>query len=174
MKIRLTLLLFFIIFGLQAQEGFIVKDNKSKVVIPFQLISNLIFVDVLVNDVELTFLLDTGVAETVLFSLDESQSVIFKDIEKIQLQGMGSQAPIDALMAKTNSMTISDFSDDNHTILIVLNQDVNFSPNVGIPVNGILGYDFFRNYPTEIDYLRNPLLYPARALRSNSTDTACH
>ena len=167
MKIRLTLLLFFIIFGLQAQEGFIVRDTKTKVVIPFQLISNLIFVDVIVNGVELTFLLDTGVAETVLFTLDENQSVIFKDIEKIQLQGMGSQAPIDALIAKTNSMKIGDFSDDNHTILIVLNQEVNFSPNVGIPVNGILGFDFFRNYPTEIDYLRKRIVIRKESLRLN-------
>lgn len=167
MKIRLTLLLLFIIFALQAQEGFIVKDTKSKVIIPFQLISNLIFVDVIVNEVELTFLLDTGVAETVLFSLDESQSVLFKDIEKIQLQGMGNQAPIDALMAKTNNLTIGNYVDDNHSILIVLNEDVNFSPNVGIPVNGILGFDFFRNYPTEIDYLRKRIIIYKEPKRLN-------
>lgn len=152
MKARLTSLLFFLFLSLHAQEGFVMDEARSKVVVPFQLLSNLIFVSVNVNGVDLTFLLDTGVAETVLFSLDESQTVIFDDVEKIQLKGMGSQLPIDALKAKNNKLEVPYFSDTNHDILIVLNQEVNFSPNVGIPVNGILGYNFFRNYPIEINY----------------------
>ncbi len=158
MKTRLLLIILTISLSLHAQEGFVMDESKSKVVVPFQLISNLIFVDVNVNGVDLTFLLDTGVAETVLFSLDESQTVIFDDVEKIQLKGMGSKAPIDALLAKNNRLKTPHFSDEDHDILIVLNQEVNFSPNVGIPVNGILGFDFFRNYPVEIDYLRKRII----------------
>lgn len=126
--------------------------KKTSIKIPFQLLSNLIFVTVNVNGVDLTFLVDTGVAETVLFSLDESQTIIFDEVEKLQLKGMGSQAPIEALIAKNNKLKMPHYSDDNHDILIVLNQEVNFSPNVGIPVNGILGFDFFRNYLVEVDY----------------------
>lgn len=152
-------ILFFILFpNLYAQDGFIMSDNKSKVIIPFQFLSNLIFVDVAVNGVDLTFLLDTGVAETVLFTLDEDQILKFENAETIQLKGMGSQKPIDALIAKNNRLVMKDFADHNHDILIVLNQDVNFSPNVGIPVNGILGSDFFRNYPVEIDYQRKRII----------------
>lgn len=161
-----TILLFIaILFSLcgNAQDGFVMEKGKRKVVIPFQLRSNLIFIDVLVNDVALTFLLDTGVAETVLFSLDENQSIKFNDTEKIQLQGMGNQAPINALKAKNISMRMPHFFDENHNLLIVLNQDVNFSPNVGIPVNGILGYDFFKNHPVQIDYSRKRIVILAPA-----------
>ena len=158
MKLRLLLIILFITLSLQAQDGFLMDVKKSKVVIPFQLLSNLIFVKINVNGTDLTFLLDTGVSETVLFSLDENQSLTFGDVEKIQLKGMGSQAPIDAMLAKNNKLKTPYFSDENHDILIVLNQEVNFSPNVGIPVNGILGDDFFRNYPVEIDYLRRRII----------------
>lgn len=158
MKVKLLFILLVVSLGIQAQEGFVMDEAKSKVVIPFQLISNLIFINVTVNDVDLTFLLDTGVSETVLFSLDESQTVLFEKVENIQLKGMGSEAPIAALLAKSNKLVTPHFSDKNHDIYIVLNQEVNFSPNVGIPVNGILGYDFFRNYPVEIDYLRKKLI----------------
>ena len=158
MKLRFLLIILFITLSLQAQDGFLMDVKKSKVVIPFQLLSNLIFVKINVNGTDLTFLLDTGVSETVLFSLDENQSLTFGDVEKIQLKGMGSQAPIDAMLAKNNKLKTPYFSDENHDILIVLNQEVNFSPNVGVPVNGILGDDFFRNYPVEIDYLRRRII----------------
>lgn len=158
MKFNLLLIILFIALSVHAQEGFIMDQTKSKVVIPFQLVNNLIFITVNVNGVNLTFLLDTGVAETVLFSLDESQTLIFEHVEKIELKGMGSQAPIDALIAKNNILKIPHFADLNHDILIVLNQEVNFSPNVGIAVNGILGFDFFRNYPVEINYQKKRIV----------------
>ncbi len=155
---KFLLIMLFISLGLHAQEGFVMDESKSKIVIPFQFLSNLIFINVEVNGVDLTFLLDTGVAETVLFSLDESQSLTFGEVQKIQLKGMGSEAPIDALLAKNNRLKTNHFFDRNHNILVVLDQDVNFSPYVGIPVNGILGFDFFQNYPVEIDYLKKQLI----------------
>jgi hypothetical protein len=171
MKIVLFILIFFTFLSTKAQEGFIMDESKKIVKVPFQLLSNLIFVDVNVNGVNLTFLLDTGVAQTVLFTLDDTQTVIFDAVEKLPLKGMGSQAPIDALIARNNKLILPHYSDLNHDILIVLNQEVNFSPNVGIPVNGILGYDFFRNYPVEIDYqskriiIRKPSAKKTKMLR---------
>ena len=158
MKLKFVFIMLAFALSVHAQDGFIMEKAKTKVVIPFQLLSNLIFINVNVNGVDLTFLLDTGVAETILFSLDESQTVIFAEVEKIELKGMGSQAPIDGLIAKNNILKLPHFADLNHDILIVLNQEVNFSPNVGIPVNGILGFDFFRNYPVEIDYERKKIV----------------
>jgi hypothetical protein len=51
----------------------VIFDSKevNKVKIPFQLINNLVFIPINVNGVELTFLLDSGVKETILFSLEE-------------------------------------------------------------------------------------------------------
>lgn len=167
MRILLSAILFFTFLFSQGQEGFTMDKNQNSVKIPFQLLSNLIFVNINVNGVDLTFLLDTGVAETVLFSLDENQNVIFENVEKLQLQGMGSQAPIEALIAKGNNLTAPHYYDDNHSILIVLNQEVNFSPNVGIPVNGILGYAFFENYLIEIDYLQKRIVIRRPSERMN-------
>jgi hypothetical protein len=39
--------------------------NTQKAVIPFKLINNLIFIPVNINGANLTFMLDTGVAETI-------------------------------------------------------------------------------------------------------------
>ena len=65
----------FLIFSLSinAQDGFQILEDKKKVNIPFRQINNLVFLDLKVNNVDLTFLLDTGVSETLLFSLENKE-----------------------------------------------------------------------------------------------------
>ena len=60
-------------FNLSAQGDFLIENNKKKVVIPFKLINNLVFIPIKVNGVELNFLLDSGVDETILFSMEEKK-----------------------------------------------------------------------------------------------------
>ena len=129
------------------QNGFEIKNNRKKVTIPFKLVNNLIVVPVNVNGTNLNFLLDTGVSETLLFSLDETEQVKFENIEKVRFTGLGNKEPFEGLKSTNNSLKIEDFVDTNHTLYIVLDQDINISSQVGFPINGILGYHFFKNYP---------------------------
>ncbi len=139
-----------------AQDGFVLQD-RDKVVIKFKLINNLIFVPMTINGVELNFMLDSGIAETLLFSLD-NKNVDFKNIEKITFRGLGETVSVDALKSINNEVTIgSHFLDRSHTIFIVLDEEFNISQDVGIPVNGILGYYFFKNHPVEINYLNRTI-----------------
>lgn len=149
-----VVLFLLLIFSLNSfsQSEFKIINNKRKVVIPFKSINNLVFIPVTVNDVPLTFLLDTGVQQTIIFSLDEGEDLKLRNVESIKLKGLGSKDAIDAYSSTKNKIEIKNFVDENHEIYIVLNQEFNFSSQVGIPVNGILGYDFFKNHKVEIDY----------------------
>ena len=149
---KFLMVLFLFAFSLiTAQKGFEISDPK-KTVIPFQLINNLIFVPLNINGVDLTFLLDSGVNETILFSLDNKE-VNFNDIEKIKFSGLGESKDIEGLRSDNNIVNIGkDFKDFNHTIFIILDESINFSSHVGIPVNGIIGYQFFKNHAVQIDY----------------------
>lgn len=139
-----------------AQKGFEISDRK-KTVIPFQLINNLIFVPLNINGVDLTFLLDSGVNETILFSL-ENKEINFNDIEKIKFSGLGESKDIEGLRSDNNIVNIGkDYRDYTHTVFIILDESINFSSHVGIPVNGIIGYQFFKNHPVEIDYIRKKI-----------------
>lgn len=153
-------LLFFLFFSVNAfsQSGFQINNLKNKVVIPFKLINNLIFIPVHVNGEELTFLLDTGVEQTILFSLDEKDEVKLFEVEKLKLQGLGSKEAIDSYKSSKNRVEIKDFVDYNHEIYIVLDQEFNFSSQVGIPVNGIIGSNFFKNHIVEINYDRKKII----------------
>lgn len=136
-----------------AQRGFRFPDGDARrISIPFQFVNNLIVVPVEVNGVELNFLLDTGVDETILFSLDD-QEVAFNNVQKVKLKGLGSQDAIEGLKSSNNILKFQNtLTDWNHDVYIVLDESFNVSSNIGIPVNGILGYHFFEDNLVEINY----------------------
>lgn len=140
------------------QSEFQIENPRGKVVIPFKFINNLIFIPVNINGEELTFLLDTGVEQTVLFSLDENEEVQLFEMEKLKLRGLGSKEAIDSYKSSKNKVQIKDLVDYNHEIYIILDQEFNFSSQVGIPVNGIIGYNFFRKHIIEINYDKKKLI----------------
>lgn len=158
MKRLLLLLLVLLSFDSSYPQGnFQFVKKKSKTVIPFRFINNLIIIPVKLNGVPLNFLLDTGVEETILFSLDETEEILFENVEKIKLKGLGSQEFIEGLKSTKNRLEFEDMYDNNHMIYIVLDQEFNFSSHIGIPVNGIIGYQFFRSNIVEINYDRKKI-----------------
>lgn len=151
---KVVVLCFLFIYGLPTlgQEGFLFQKNVDKVVIPFKFINNLIFIPIKVNGVELNFLLDSGVEETLLFSMDDKKEVSFFNVEKITLRGLGSEASIEGLKSKNNILEIPGLKSTDHLLYVILDQSFNLSSHIGIPVNGIIGYHFLKNNLVEINY----------------------
>ncbi|AZA82684.1 peptide-binding protein [Chryseobacterium lactis] len=151
MKLKVILLgLFFSIF-INAQNSFALINTK-KAVIPFKFINNLIFIPINVNGAELTFLLDTGVAETILFSLDNKELKL-GNVEKVKFSGLGGNVSIDGLKSDRNIGRIGDaVINTSMSLYMILDEDFNISSHIGIPVNGVIGYHFFKDHPVLIDY----------------------
>ncbi|MET0759537.1 MAG: PDZ domain-containing protein, partial [Flavobacterium sp.] len=66
----------------------------------------------------------------------------------------GVEESIEGLKSSHNNLSLSNLVDNDHELYIVLDQEFNFSSHIGIPVNGIIGYNFFKNHQIEIDYDR--------------------
>jgi len=151
MKFKIFFLAFLISIVMNAQNIFEIKDAK-KVIIPFKLINNLIFIPITINGAELTFLLDTGASETLLFSLDNKE-IKLGNIEKIKFSGLGGDVSFDGYKSVRNVARIGDHMiNTSLSAYIILDQEFNISSHVGIPVNGVIGYHFFKNHPVLIDY----------------------
>ena len=148
----------FLPFSLLAQNDFLIEKNHKKVIIPFKLINNLIFIPIKVNGIELNFLLDSGVEETILFSMEDKQEVSFNNIEKIKLRGLGSEEEIEGLKSTNNVLETHGIKSSNHLVYIILDQSFNLSSHIGIPVNGIIGHKFFRNNLVEINYHKKKVI----------------
>ena len=151
-----VVLLFFINSSSQAQSDFVFQNANKRVTIPFQLIDNLIFIPLLVNGIELTFLVDSGVEETVLFSL-EDKAVELKNKKTIRLVGLGSKEEVEGLKSVGNTIETKNFRSTNHLVYVILNQDFNLSSHVGIPVNGIIGYSLLKKHLVEINYRKRKI-----------------
>ncbi|WP_306352574.1 PDZ domain-containing protein [Flavobacterium sp. '19STA2R22 D10 B1'] len=141
-----------------AQPAFEWETTKSKVVIPFQSLNNLIIIPVVINGVKLQFILDTGVDKTVVFSLNENETVNFHNLQKIRLTGLGGGEPIEALKSGNNRMIIDGLVDYNHMLYIIPDGSIGFSSHLGIAINGIIGHSFFKNAIVEIDYARKKVI----------------
>lgn len=153
MRLKLLYVFFLLLVqGAYSQSGFQFEDNKNKVTLPFKFINNLIIISIEVNGIPLNFLLDTGVEESILFSLDETDEISFAKIEKVKIKGFGKKEAFDGYKSTLNEVKAKSFIDKNHTLYLVLDQDINISSNVGIPVNGIIGYHFFKNNLVKIDF----------------------
>lgn len=151
-KIVILFLFLLISFPVLGQEGFVFEKGIDKVIIPFKFINNLIFIPIKVNGVELNFLLDSGVEETILFSMEDKKEVGFSNVEKITLRGLGEEESIEGLKSTNNILEIKGAKSANHLLYIVLDQSFNLSSHIGIPVNGIIGYNFLKTNLVEINY----------------------
>jgi len=157
--IKILFFSFISLFSLAAfaQLGFQFDKGITKTKFHFKLINNLVFVPIKVNGIELNFLLDTGVSETILFSLEDKKEVRFFNSEKITLRGLGNQTDVEGLKSTDNNLEISGLKRGGHMLYIVLDPKFNLSSYIGIPVNGIIGYQFFRDNLVKINYRRKKI-----------------
>ena len=133
-------------------DGFVLHAKNEKAQIKYLAEGNLILIPVNINGTELRFVLDSGVAETILFSSSLPEDVSLNDVETIQLKGLGNKDATTGLKSKSNFVSIADvITDQNHTIIVVPDEDLNLSAQIGVPVHGMIGFAFFKNYPIEIN-----------------------
>jgi hypothetical protein len=169
-----ALLLGFLCLGswLYSQKGFSLPSPYTKDKISFELVNNLVIIPVEINGAKLSFLLDTGVNATLLFSFENVDSVQLNNTRAVKIQGLGKGGSIDAFLSNNNQMKVGKAVDNQHTIYMVMDQNINFSTRMGIPIHGILGFDFFRRFVVKTDYAAkritfyNPSAYKKRRCRN--------
>jgi|TARA_R110000751_G_scaffold4227_6_gene20525 predicted aspartyl protease len=151
---KALVLLFFLCFSVAsvAQIGFFLQNNKKRDKIPFKLVNNLPIVQIEINGTPLSFILDTGVKSTILFSLEEADSLQLRNTNPVMLQGLGSGGAVEALRSLNNKVKVGSAIDNDHDLYIIFDSTLNFSPRMGIPVHGILGNEFFQNFIVKINY----------------------
>lgn len=169
-----TLLFVALPFLVSAQGFQLPKDQKFQK-IRFELINNLIVVPVEVNGSKLTFVLDSGVSKPILFNLSDRDSVQINNVSEVTIRGLGDGDPMQALKSNGNAFKLGKAKNYNQDLYVVLDREINFSPSLGIPVHGILGYDLFRDFIVEINYhsqhikLHNPNLYDVSSKKRSQT-----
>ncbi|QNF35451.1 aspartyl protease family protein [Adhaeribacter swui] len=154
----LTILFFIGLYFILTQNGFAqgafaLEPPYKRSVINFEMHRNLIVVPVYINQKgPFNFILDTGVGVTIITDPTLKDSLQLKNGVNISIAGVGSEADLKAFIATGISMKLGQTT-ANHLQVAVLSEDVfNLSSYVGVPVYGILGYQFFSSFVVQIKY----------------------
>lgn len=136
-----------------SQDKFVVQNKKQSDKIRFKLINNLIIIPVDINGVTLSFLLDTGVSKPIIFNfLNVSDTLQIKDTETISLRGLGGGESVEALKSTNNIFRVGDAIKLNQDLYAVFDNNLNFTPRLGVPIHGIIGLDLFKDLIVEVNY----------------------
>lgn len=130
--------------------------EKSEI-IKFRLAGNLVIVPVTVNGAKLSFILDSGVNYPILFNLTKNDSLEFNNVSKIILKGLGSDLPVTAYRSTGNYFKIGNIENRNQHLYVVIDEKINFSPKLGFPIHGIIGYEFFSDFIVEVNYAKQKI-----------------
>ena len=142
---------FLMVNSLFAQSTFEFVSKKKTAKIPFKLVSNLIVIPVKVNGTELSFLLDTGVKETILFNVSKVDSIALNSAEVFSIKG-ANDVEVSALKSKNNIFEVENIKSSDQVVYVAFNQESNLSAYLGEEIHGILGYHFFKDFVVEFAY----------------------
>jgi hypothetical protein len=131
------------------------KFHKVK----FELINNLMIIPVEVNGTELSFVLDSGVGTPILFNLSDQDSIQLNSVTEITINGLGEGDPINALKSTGNFVKLGSVKNVSQDIYVVMDAGINFSPDLGVPVHGIIGYELFRDFVVDINYTNKAIKF---------------
>ena len=137
----------------KAQEGFrFFNQSKNHQCISFKLINNLIVMPLEINGKELSFILDSGVSKTILFNITKNDSLGLKNVQKVQLQGLGKGQPVAAFVSSNNIVSVKNILHRDETIYVILNDYFDLSAKMGETIHGIIGYNILNNFIVKINY----------------------
>ncbi|GAB4334015.1 MAG: hypothetical protein OHK0038_10640 [Flammeovirgaceae bacterium] len=136
------------------------NPKKKKVEIPFEIAHNLIIIPVIINKSDtLRFVLDTGVAYTILTSLDMDDSLSISNSRKVTIYGLGEGESLEAIHSYSNTIEIPGIIGYQQDVLIPLKDVFHLSYSLGTKVNGLIGYDIFNDFVVEINYPKKLLTF---------------
>lgn len=133
--------------------GFYMKEESRKREIPFLVSNNLVIIPVSINDSPpVNFLLDTGVKTNILFSKTLGDYIGLNYTRKLDLVGADGITVLTASVSPTNHLDLGPIQGIFQTMLVLDEDFMELERVIGVPVYGVIGFEFFKFNPIKIDY----------------------
>ena len=134
-------------------QFFTLNNGTKRVRIPFQLIRNLVIVQLKINDAgPFNFVLDTGVGFMIITepSLVDSISIPYK--RTVKVPGLGSGETYEAFVTPALKIDMPGLTSHNVSAAIFKKDHFGLSRYAGIPIHGLLGYEFFNQLAVKVNF----------------------
>ncbi len=140
-------------------RGFLFDDQKEKrITIKFKSASNLIIIPVTINNSDtLNFILDTGVRYPIITELPFINKLNLNYMMPVEIKGLGEGTNLTAYRSGNNTMQINGLTARNQEVQMIIDENFQISHILGIPVHGLIGFNLFKDYVVEVDYLNEKL-----------------
>ncbi len=149
----LWLLLTNCVFTTVNAQYFDITGHKKKVTIRFRLVRNLVIVQLKINNKgPFNFIMDTGAGLTVITDPTLIDSVNIQSKRLLKLTGCGGSREFDAYITSALNIQIPGLTSYNVEAAILTEDHFGLSNFVGMPIHGLLGYDFFSNLAVKVDF----------------------
>lgn len=139
--------------------GFKIEGGRNKVVIPVEILNNMIVVPVVLNNqIPLKFILDTGVRTTVLTQKTFSDILGLDYSKEIVISGPGKEKMIEAFVTDNVTLDLPGIKGTGHSMLVLQKDYLELRNYLGAEVHGILGYELFSRFIVHMDYERKRII----------------
>jgi hypothetical protein len=134
-------------------QYFDLKKNNKHQTIPFRLVRNMIVVQLSINDKgPFNFILDTGVGLMIITEPTLIDSINITSKRTIKIPGMGEGEDDEAYITPALNVQIPGLESHDVNAAILKKDHFNLSSYAGIPIDGLLGYEFFDNLAIRVDF----------------------
>jgi len=140
-------------------RGFLFDNQRDKsITIKFKSSSNLIIIPVTINESDtLNFILDTGVRYPIITELPFVNKLNLNYLMPVEIKGLGEGVELTAYRSANNTMHINGLTAQNQEVQMIIDENFQISHILGIPVHGLIGFNLFKDYIVEIDYISERL-----------------
>ena len=157
---------------LPAKAQYFDIDNGYKSVrIPFKLVRNLVVIKLKINGRgPFNFILDTGVGLMVITEPKLVDSINLENKRTIKMGGLGEGDAFEAYVTPPLKIEIPDLTSYDVAAAILKTDHFNLSNFVGMPIHGLLGYEFFNNLAVKLSFTDSTItVYRPRDVRKFRT-----
>ena len=134
-------------------QSFDIEDGRKSVDVPFKLVRNMIIVKVNINNKgPFNFILDTGVGLMIITDPKLIDSINVAHKRTIKMSGLGEGEAYEAFVTSPLDVTLTGLRSNNVSAAILKTDIFNLSGYVGVPIHGLLGYEFFNSLAVKINF----------------------
>ena len=163
---RLAFIILFL-FSTNSVQGQFFEFNakRKKVTIPFKFVKNLLIIPIHINGKgPFNFILDSGVGIAVITDARLIDTLSLKNIRSVAITGFGERKDIAAFIAPSIEYTLAPAIKGTITTAILRSDNFDLSGFTGIPIHGLIGFEFFASFIVRLNYsMSTVVIYPKEA-----------
>lgn len=129
------------------------SGNRKKVIIPFHQVRDLVIIKLMINDKgPFNFIMDTGVGMMIITDPQLLDSLNLLNRHLIKINGFGEGEGYEAYVSPNLKIDIPGLTSYNVQAAILKKDNFGISNYAGMPIHGLLGYEFFNHLAVKINF----------------------